>query len=246
MSKTAVGLGICAALALGALYLQQQSNTRALQSELALLRQELRLARTEAARHAVAPSRPTGTEVAAEPVAAENLSSLREEIGGLRASLQTVTRLAEARSAPTALTPVSAMRNHGRATPETAAETLLWAAVNGELDIVAGSIVLSPSARERADSWFDRQSDETRRQYGSPEKLMALLIARDAGKLTGMRVLGQDTLGSDDTILRVRFAGEEGKTKDDTLPFHRSAGGWQLQLSERAVEKFARQLGGGG
>lgn len=250
MTKSSAGF-FAALTAVAALLIGQMVQLASLRRELATLRSGVESPRLRAAAH---PEAHPSSDAAKSPAAdtSVELASLRDEIRSLRSSLEASAKVRTALppsasiAAPTRLLPVAELRNSGLATPESAAQTLLWAAVAGDLDAIAGSLTLTPAARQKADEWFSRQSDETRRQYGNPEKLMALMLARDAGRLSGMGVLGQDTLGSDDTILRLRFASEDGKTKDDTLPFHRSAAGWQLQLSERAVERLARQLGGGG
>ena len=261
MSRLFVGAGVAVtALAAVSVVIQQQSN-RAMRQEIAGLREEVRAA--------VAVREPRDGTVAAETNVravdadalpssanssqAEELAKLREEIAGLRRSTQEFTQVAQTAAAmkslagtetsvATKLTPAEALKNAGKATPEAATETALWAAVGGDVDTLSNTMVFTPSAREKADAWFASLSDATRQQYGSPEKVIALMIAKDAASLAGMQVVGQKEIAPDNVGVRVRFATSDGKTKDDSLLMRRVADGWRMVLNDAVVEKFARQL----
>jgi len=146
---------------------------------------------------------------------------------------------------PTNLIPAGALKNAGQATPEASTQTALWAAVSGDVDALAATLMFTPTARAKADEWFAGMTAGAQQQYGSPEKVIALMIAKDAEALSGMQVLGQKEIGPDNVGVRVRIAGTDGKTKDDTLFLHRSADGWKMVLPDATVEKFARQLSRG-
>jgi hypothetical protein len=259
MSKIAIGVGV-AVLGVGtaAVYLQRQDNAQ-LRSEIALLRAEVNASTAAAARRAeqsAAAAGPVQATIAPDRAytPGEEVTTLREEIAALRNSTQDITRLAKAAQAKAALDahsavatdliPVGALKNAGKATPEAAAETLLWAAAGGDVDLLADSIVFTPTARAKADAWFAGLSANTRQQYGTPEKVIALMVAKDAAGFGGMQVLGQRELAPDAVGLRLRFASSEGKTKDDNFLMHRSADGWRLVLPDAALDRFARQLGG--
>lgn len=260
MSKIAIVMG---AMILGggafALVLQRADNAR-LRKELAMLRAEVQVAlaaRREAPKP-VAPPTDTAPLAVVTPERSDpgagDLASLREEIAGLRRNLENVGRLGQlvqtkqalesASTIPDAITPTAALKNAGRQTPEAATETLLWAAAGGDVDTLAAGLVLAPAAKARADAWFAGLPEATRREYGSPEKVMALLIARDAAKLGGMQILGQRALSPEAVGVRMRFADTEGNVKDDNFLLHQGGDGWRLVLPEASVEKFARQLAG--
>lgn len=265
MSKIVVGTGFVLVAAVAAAFYAQQRANAALRRELAGLREELRLgqaaiaakATTNAARAADA----TGAQVRpalASNAGTEDWGKLRDEMASLRKSVQELTQLAQAAQAaqagqalakfsdnvPTNLTPTESLKNAGKLTPEAAAETVLWAAAGGDVDTLANSIVFTPTAREKAEAWFAGLSENTRQQYGSAEKVLALMIAKDAAALTGMQILGQKEVAPDNVGVRVRFASSDGKTKDDNFLMRRSTDGWRLVLPDNAVEKFAKQLSG--
>jgi hypothetical protein len=183
------------------------------------------------------------------------LSRLREELVSLRGRTQEISKVVQAAQAagaarvadsvPVNLIPSSAWKNAGAATPNAAVETVLWAATGGDVDTVAAGLSMTPSARAKADAMFAGLSEATRQQYGTPEKLIALMIAKDADKVTGMQILGQREVGPDDVGMRIRFGNEQGQTKEDSLLLHRTNDGWKLQLNDGAVDKFAQKIGGG-
>jgi len=55
-----------------------------------------------------------------------------------------------------------------------------------------------------AQELFARLPAATQAQYGSPEKLIALMLAKDASSLTGMQILGQRDVSPDVVGVRVR------------------------------------------
>jgi hypothetical protein len=261
MGKVTVATCGFAMIAAGTVVFLQQRQNEALRGEFAQLRAEIRSI-TRAA-----PAQPFPTESlrpSGVPVSASNgldhseLKKLREDIAALRKSTQEITQftqMAQAAAAlktlgntestiATKLTPADALRNLGRATPESAAETVLWAAVGGDVDALSNAFMFTPTAREKADAWFAGLSEATRQQYGSPEKVIALMIAKDAAGLSGMQVLGKKEVAPDNVGVRVRFGSVDGKTKDDNLLMRRGNDGWQMVLPDNAVEKFARQLAG--
>ncbi len=262
MSKLGVGFGLAVAgVAVAAAFLAQRDDNAKLRREIAMLRTDVHMAVAAARREPSKPAAPAtpaaeGIVIAERgEMANEDLAKLREEIVALRQSTQQITRLAQAAQAKNALEaqsaiatdlmPTSAIKNAGKGTPEATAETLMWAAVGGEIETLAQALTFPPSARAKADAWFAGLSDATRKEYGSPEKLIALMIAKDADKLGGMQILGQRAISADDVGVRMRFSDVQGNIKDDNFLLHRSSDGWRLVLPDSAVEKFARQVSGG-
>lgn len=261
MNKLSVA-GVVVVLAAGgaAVFLQHQDN-RALRREVGLLRTEVQMATRTMDR--VATSRvqdagPTaGTGVVMPSGDSGELVKLREEMAALRKSTQGLTELVQTAQAAaklksmstpessvaTKLIPATEWKNAGKGSPEAAAETALWAALGGDVETLANTLVFTPTAKAKGDAWFASLPESTRQQYGSAEKVMALLIARESGALTGMQVLGQKDIGADDVGLRIRFT-SDGKTKDDTFLMHRNPDGWRLLLPDQTVENLAKKLAG--
>ena len=230
---------------------QQQANEETRRLLVELQSQVQRIERRPAGEGS-APSVPAAPATTATSADTKVLAQVRDELAALRSSTQEIAKVAQAAAAaqnPTAsipnnLVPSSAWKNAGKATPEKAVETVLWAAVGGEVDTLAQTLTFTPTARAKADAWFATLSESTRRQYGTPEKLMALMVAKDAETLSGMQFLGSKEVSADNVGVRLRFATETGKTKDDNFLMHRSADGWRLILPDAAVEKFAQRVSG--
>ncbi|MBI5766341.1 MAG: hypothetical protein HZA93_00990 [Verrucomicrobia bacterium] len=272
MNKLLAGfVGFGAVLLAGALYLQQAAMSE-LRSEVTALRGDVQEA-AKAAKDAARASRPQ-ENVAGAVVTRENegndeakaeLARLREEIRGLRTSTQELTQiaktaaaksgtnltppgknlLAEMSAAPDNITPVGSMKNAGFGSPAQAVETVLWAATGGEVDALANGLFIEPKAKQKAADWFASLPEATRAQYGSPEKVIALMIAKDAAALQGMQVLGQQEVAPNLMAVRVRMQADTGGTKDETLAFARAPEGWKMVLPENVVQKFAARVSGG-
>ena len=261
-----VGATALVLVAVGATFYAQIRANAALRHEIAALREDVRLAgaaaKSDATRGAGREASPKAELTAASavlqalpPATKDELTKLREEIAALRKSTTALTRLAEmaqaakdlaktSDSVAVKLIPANQWKNAGKATPEASTETVLWAAVGGDVDTLANAMTFTPEGRVRADAWFAGLSENVRQQYGSPEKVIALMVARDAEKLAGMQVLGQKEVAPDAIGLRVRVASTEGTTKDETFVMKRGSDGYRMLLSDGVVDKFAKKLGG--
>lgn len=254
MNKFLAGLmGFGIVLGAGALFLQHESIAE-LRDEIAGLRTEIQqvakqreVARREEAKAANAAA--SGNSQADEDRA--ELVKLRDEVAALKKNTQDLIRAAQVMAqgggqstVPVKLIPASEWKNAGRATPSAAVETVLWAAAGGDVDTVAGLIALDPSARAKAEALFARLPDAARAEYGSPEKLVALFLAKDAAVVSGMQILGQRDVTPDLIGVRVRLANDEGKTKEDLFGFQRASDGLRLVVTDRIVDKYAQQIAG--
>jgi len=240
----------------GLIALQSQATNR-LRAEVLALREEVReLSEHEKARRQEAKGYAQADMVQSlqhESDRAE-VAALREEVEAMRKRAQDVGRALQAAQAgggkageaiPTRLTPVAAWKNVGRGTANAALETALWAAAGGDLDVLSEAIVFTAGAREKAQALLDSLPEASRAQYSTPEKLVALMLSRDAGKVAGMQVLGQREVTPDDVGMRVRFGNENGETKDETFLLRRGGDGFRLMIPDAPVEKWTRQLQGG-
>lgn len=143
-------------------------------------------------------------------------------------------------SVPLNLVPASGWKNAGKGSPEAAAESLMWASDSGDLEVLANSILLDAAAREKAAAILARLPDATRQTYDTPEKLVALLLARDTDA-RAMQVLGANTAG-DDALVSLRLQKDDGKTKDEGYQFRRTSDGWRLVVPGKAVDKMGKKL----
>jgi len=256
MGKTV--LAIIAVVAIGGMVVwHHHETTSELRAEIATLRADVQALRARPAEAKPSAALPNPELDAARA----EIAQLQDQVAGLTKATQTLTRMAQSAPAtpaaaapaskydgvPTRLKPIAALTNAGRQNPNAALETLLWAAAGGEVEAVADGIEFSPTGRERADQMFAQLSDDTRAKYGTPEKLLALMIAQNAATLTGMQVLGQREMDQPDQVgMRIRFGNDQGQTKEDSFLLHRGTDGtWRLMVSENTVDKFSKQMLGG-
>ena len=257
MNKFFVGLvGFGLVLGAGGLFLQHESIAE-LRGEVAMIRADLAKQQADVARAphpqekaaavaVILPDNSRGDDERAE------LAKLREDVRALKASTQEVARGAQGadqgggqNSLPLKLIPSSEWKNAGRATPSAAVETLLWAAQGGDVDTMTRMIQLDPAARAKGDALFAQLPAATQAEYGSPEKLVALFLAKDAAVVSGMQILGQRDVSADVVGVRVRVANDEGKTKEQSFGFQRGSDGLRLIITDKVVDKYAQQLAGG-
>lgn len=259
MSKAIAAVAVLAVSVGGTAVLLQHYDNRALRREVALLRTEVQmLASSRVAEvRSVEPVVAATTSASVASASEGELAKLREEIAGLKKSTQAIAKFAElaqaaqsakelekaSQNVATKIVPAAQLKNVGKATPEAATESALAAAIAGDVDVVANSLAFTESSRAKADAWFATLSERVRQEYGSAEKVFALMMARDAAGLTGMQVLGTKEVSANNVGVRLRFASEQG-TKDDTLLLQRSGDGWRLLLPDQAVENMARKVSG--
>lgn len=258
MSKALWILGSVGVLTVATSTMVQYDASRRVAREVASLRDEVRGVTARARDVIPASTGAEGTAQGAEGgrVASSEINALRDQVAALRKSaddLTQIVRTSQSSIATPVLPAVSGTigpgnipardwKNAGKRTPEATVETVMWSALGGEVDVLADTLGFTPSARTKADAWFAGLSPQVREQYGSPEKVIALMIAKDAANVGGMEVLAQQELTPDNVGVRIRVANDQGQTKDQTYLLNRGTDGWRLMMTDSVVEKFARQL----
>lgn len=252
MSKTTLGLGVVLLAAVGAAFYAQQRTNAALRREMAGLREEVRRAIISGSAPKMAVATAPADEAVVRPLQLEEKDLAAMALAPATPPATTKPAASAGRSAPEPATGnpaalqgvISAgeLKNFGRATPEAGAATALWAAVRGELDTLARALLFTPATKEKADDWFAGLPDRMRRDYGSPEAIMASLIAREAAALESLQVLGRRETSPDLVEVQVRFENAEGKGKEETFVMRQAAGGWGLELPDELVKKLAKRF----
>jgi len=178
------------------------------------------------------------------------LAPMREENCRLRAAAARAEAAretgSEARAMGTAnhdpekgLVALENFRNIGRASPDTAFQTAIWAIVDGDDDMLADVIALTDAARKKADGLLAELPDTARAKYASPEKLVGLFFS--AGVLIdadGFQIVGQDYADARHATVRLRT----DRGKDDKFPMQLGPNGWQLIVPENAISVIELML----
>jgi hypothetical protein len=182
------------------------------------------------------------------------LERLRREVTGLeqRALAQsrrvTASNAAETNALATNRDPEQGMtrlehfRNVGRDTPRAAFQTLVWAAMKGDEQALAGALTMPDSARQKADALLARLPDGARKKYPNAESLAAIAVAGEMLKGGALELSGHTLTDVTHAIVQIRTP---GGAKEAKLPMQLGPGGGQFVVPERAIDAIARRLGEG-
>ncbi len=234
-------LGALAGLAVFLIWEQRKTHRLRLHL-LAMQRQALELASLRAENHDLGAWRITPDEYA-------RLCRLDAEAVNLRAQIKA------ARAAPPPSTPprdggrertaATDWKLAGQATPQAALESVLFAALHQDIEHLAPLLVFDARTRAQADAFFAELPEETRRQYGGPEGIVATMLAANVpANLSGMETLA-DSQQPDQAMLLMSIQRADGTNRSTFFSFLRGDGGWQLKVPEAIFVAYERQLGGG-
>lgn len=166
----------------------------------------------------------------------------RERVAELNRSLQAPTSPGVAARQKWEM-PESGWRYVGRAEPRFALESALWAAVAGEVDMLAEQLVFDEPARRRAEEFLAGLPSGARQMYPTPERLIALMTAKEAP--TGLaRLVDEKKRGDHEVALRVRLEDANGQSRMANLVVRQQTDGWRFVVPERAVARYVDQLKG--
>jgi hypothetical protein len=183
----------------------------------------------------------------------EALARLRSEIEALRRRAEDPARLkaiqaevpvAQGESIMETQVRASAWRNAGTATPTATVETVLWAAAGGDVEKLASLLVFDPGVRAKAEALLASLPEAMRAEYDTPERLIAVLTAKDV-PLGTARIFDpkfEDVSGRRILMNLTPVVGPGSKPVAVSL---RQEGGiWKLGVPASAVEKYAAMLKG--
>ena len=190
----------------------------------------------------------------------ETLLAERAAVAQLQAELESIRRRAREsatiRAAPptrpaaesVALTPPLAghvlsyqlWQNAGQATPDAAFESVLWASAAGDIDALVRLLALDPEARTRADALFAQLPESVRREFASPERLIACLTAKDV-PLGSATILNQFAAPTE-TKVSAQIFDAEGKPKLALFSLRAENDRWQLVVPGRVVQRYTDWL----
>lgn len=136
--------------------------------------------------------------------------------------------------------PTGSWRNAGDATPAAAFETALWASAAGEVESLAGLLALDADARTRAESIWARLPAGMRAELGTPERLVALMTARDV-PLGSAQIVGQYPTPTE-TKLVAQLLDPDGKPKQVLISLRAEGDKWRLVVPGSIVERYSALL----
>lgn len=249
-------------LATGATLAWQRQQSQRLQAEREARRvraDEIALLETNVAR--LRTNQITETEVTALREDRASLERLRVEIEELKTAGDTARPAASPRTVSEEMKPLAAheWKHAGRVTPAATLETLLWARLHGNVDVIASGLAFeNDAARELALTLMASLPPTAGAHRDSPERLIALLAAADTdyGSYDSMQIVeemkpGEKILESvrqrqpdvtDVVILRSQLRTKTGENQNKALFMQRNYDGWKLIVPAAVVETYAGKL----
>ncbi len=221
--------------------IRAERQAAALQREERLGVERQRLLRERASLKARQPSAQEITGLVADSAAAR---SIRAHIAEMK------QRIAGKPSAPhepfADSTPVTAISwtYAGQVTPRAALMSVLWTASHGDVDRLADLIEFSGPVRTEADAFFAQLPLASQQEYGSPERVVATLLAGNFPKDAEAAIYegGGGNTQSAHVELTIHHAEGDSRTNVYSLDFTDS--GWRLQVPSDVLAGYEKILQG--
>lgn len=213
------------------------------QKEASLVRLRAESVRNQALLHRFKSSSEEGAKaIHADLVAARaELAALEAKAGQSRADARATPSIEANRDPTKAMTRPEFLSDAGRATPEAAFQTLVWAAMKGREPEMAACLSLDPAARKKAESFLATLSTDARAKYGTPEQLVGLVFSHGVLESSAFQ-FGTRSVDDGDHVtltVRVRMNGRESETR---IPMVRMADGWSMAIGEKQIDVIRRGL----
>jgi RNA polymerase sigma factor (sigma-70 family) len=143
------------------------------------------------------------------------------------------------------LTPIKDLVHRGNSTAQTAFSTQLWAAAQGDVELEQSIITFRPDARAKLAALLENLPEPQRSNYGTPERLMASVLAGSPHPVGGMQVLGETVKSPDDVILQTAWQHVDDEiVRHSNVELQRDSTGWRMVVPMILVDRAAIYLMG--
>ena len=132
----------------------------------------------------------------------------------------------------------------GRADPRAAIESVLWAASRGDVDQLSELIGFTHDVRVQAEAAFAQLPAESREEFGSPEKVVATLLAGSFPKDADSMTLLLSKSWDQDAGVQMTVGHSDGHALTNIYHLHRAADGWQLMVPASVLSGYQSILRG--
>ena len=86
-----------------------------------------------------------------------------------------------------------------------AGQTEAWAVQHGDVDTAASLLTFAPEERAKLEAVIAALPENLREQYGTPERLMAMVMAGTPRPIAGVQILQEKEQGPDDYVQQVQL-----------------------------------------
>lgn len=167
------------------------------------------------------------------------LAALRERLAALQRKISE-----QGEGEPPSL-PAKDWAYAGRATPKATIESVLWAASRGDVESLAGLLGFAPELRPRAEALFAQLPPASQQEYGTPEKVVATLLAGSFPKdPQAAQILVDHQFGDRDAAIAMTVSHSDGRSRTNQFQFHKASDGWKLLIPANIMEDYAKTLQG--
>jgi hypothetical protein len=145
----------------------------------------------------------------------------------------------------TAMLRVEDLTNRGRATAPDGLQTLIWAAIQGEDDELAASLVFGAGAREKTEAWRAKLPLESQARFATLEKMPGLFLAEEVvRKAAGMQIMKVVEDGPGKATVHARTSTLTGGLSVSKFPMEQTPTGWRLTIPAEMVEGMQKSRRG--
>jgi hypothetical protein len=131
----------------------------------------------------------------------------------------------------------------GRTTPDTAIESVLWAASRGDTDRLADLLGFAPELHAQAEGLFSKLPPAAQQEYGTPEKVVATLLAGSFPKNPqASQVFAERQYGDQDAAITMSVTHADGESRINLFRLHNTADGWKLLVPANVLTDFEKTL----
>jgi hypothetical protein len=141
--------------------------------------------------------------------------------------------------------PVEAWSYAGRDSPRAALKSVLWAASHADVDTLASLLGFSPEVRKRAEALYAQLPTDTQQEYGSPERVVATLLAGSFPKDASAMSLLSETNSATAAVVVMRMDRSDGASRTNGFLLHPAQDGWRLMVPSSVMADYQRILTGG-
>jgi hypothetical protein len=125
----------------------------------------------------------------------------------------------------------------GNATPDAAIESTLYAAAHGDLNSLKATLEFDGDALAKAESILADLPESSRRQYASPEDLLAVIVAGSV-PLNSAQLVARQEDGSGHVTEYLRLKNAEGATRQVCISLHQGPDGWRLSIPANVTDQI--------
>jgi len=130
----------------------------------------------------------------------------------------------------------------GSATPRAAIESVLWAASHGDVDHLSQLLGLSDDVHSKADALFSQLPSAAREEYGSPERVVATLLAGSFPKDATAMTIIDDQHGEQESDIAMRVDHSSNGPRTGKFSLRKTSGGWQLMVPASVMAGYEKTL----